>query len=446
MTGQSAQTEGPAADVIPTHPSRHHKLFYGWWIVGAAILVNYAYAVQFNSNFGVYVYTMGADMGWGRTALAGVQSLGRVPEALAAMLLGPVVDRHGARWLIGIGAVVVAASYLALATMQDLWQLYLYRGVIMSVGAVAMGGFLTVTVSNWFVAKRARALGIAGTGMSLGTATLPLGTAFVIDQWGWRFSWVVQAVLTLLLAIPAVVWLRRRPEDVGLRPDGFSDPDSTQHPDERQRNRQAELLAADVVWTRRQVLRTPTFWFTAIAYGVSAMALTATNLHIIPFLQDLGYPIALAAGAVGLRAVVVLIGQPIWGLAIEQAPLQAMQIVPFVFQGVAMLLFLLFPTPVGIIGGLILYGIGGGGSGVMQETIWAHFFGRLSLGTVRSAVWPIQMVLGAAGPVALGVAYDLSGSYARSWLFLAFGFFLGGLLISRARRPTPPRLPNRSLL
>jgi MFS transporter, OFA family, oxalate/formate antiporter len=415
-------------------------------MVGAALLVNFAYAVQFNSNFGVYVYTMGADMGWGRTAIAGVQSVGRLPEALGAMFLGPVVDRHGARWLIAGGAVVVALSYLALATIQDLWQLYVYRGLLMSVGAMAMGGFLTVAISNWFVSKRARALSIAGMGGSLGTATLPLATAYVIDQWGWRFSWVAQAGLTLLLAIPAVVLFRRRPEDVGLRPDGFTEEGSGQPLDERQRQRQAELLAADVVWTRRQVMRTSTFWFTAIAYGVSAMALTATNLHIIPFIQDLGYPIGLAAGAVALRAAVVLVAQPMWGIVIERSPLRAVQFVPFAFQGLAMLLFLLFPTPAGIVAGLVMYGIGGGGSGVMQETIWAHFFGRISLGTVRSAVWPLQMVLGAAGPVALGLAYDLTGSYARSWLFLALGFFLGGILIFQAKRPAPPPVPSSRLL
>ena len=86
-----------------------HRLFYGWWIVAAAVLSQYAYSIQFNANYGVYVYTMGAEMGWSRTALSAVQSIGRVPEGVVGILLGPVVDRHGARWIVGIGALLMGS-------------------------------------------------------------------------------------------------------------------------------------------------------------------------------------------------------------------------------------------------------------------------------------------------------------------------------------------------
>src|SRR5438874_12347650 len=117
-------------DVLSDPAAHRPRVFYGWWIVGAAVLAQYAYSVQFNANYGVYVYTMGAEMGWSRTALSAVQSIGRIPEALIGILLGPTVDRHGTRWITAIGALVLGGSLLALATLQGLWQVCLYPGVI----------------------------------------------------------------------------------------------------------------------------------------------------------------------------------------------------------------------------------------------------------------------------------------------------------------------------
>lgn len=140
------------------------------------MLAYYAFSITFNANYGVYIHTMGAEMGWSRTALSAVQSIGRIPEALVGVALGPTIDRHGARWIVGLGGLVMGGSLIALATIQDLWQLYLYRGVLMSVGGMCVGGFVSVTVSNWFRARRGRALGISNTGGSLGNATLPILT------------------------------------------------------------------------------------------------------------------------------------------------------------------------------------------------------------------------------------------------------------------------------
>lgn len=243
---------------------RRGRPFYGWWIVAAAVLSQYAYSIQFNANYGVYVYTMGAEMGWSRTALSAVQSVGRVPEGIFGVLLGPTVDRHGARWIVGIGALVMGFSLIALASVEELWQLYLYRGILMSAGGVCVGGFASVTVANWFRVKRGRALAISSAGASLGNATLPLITAFLIAARGWRESWAIQGIAIMVLAIPAVVTFRRRPEDVGLRPDGLS-AEAMSSLSERQQAREREMARADVVWTRGHALGPSAFWYTAVA-------------------------------------------------------------------------------------------------------------------------------------------------------------------------------------
>jgi sugar phosphate permease len=426
----------PEIESTPSPPARRRGVFYGWWIVGAAVLSQYAYSIQFNANYGVYVYTMGAEMGWSRTALSAVQSIGRIPEGILGIALGPVVDRHGARWIVAAGAVAMGLSLIALASVEELWQLYLYRGLIMSAGGVCVGGFASVTIANWFRVKRGRALAISSAGASLGNATLPLITAFLIGAVGWRESWAIQGVAIMILAIPAVFTFRRRPEDMGLRPDGLTEADVAAM-SERAQARERDLASADVVWTRARAMRTSAFWYTAIAYGVISMALTATNLHLFPFLEDLGYPAMIAAAGVSFRGALAVVTAPAWGLAIEYLPMRAVQIMPFVMQGLAMLMFFLFPVPAGIVVGLLLYGFGSGGGGILRESVWAYHFGRISLGAIRSAAYPIEALMSAIGPLAMGLAFDLAGSYSTAWLILFFTFVVAIGLVQLARRPAP---------
>jgi sugar phosphate permease len=418
-------------------PWRGKRVFYGWWIVGSAVLSQYAYSIQFNANYGVYVYTMGAEMGWSRTALSAVQSIGRIPEGIFGIALGPTVDRYGARWIVAIGALAMGLSLIALASIQELWQLYLYRGFLMSAGGVCVGGFASVTIANWFRVKRGRALAISSAGASLGNATLPLITAFMIAAVGWRESWAIQGVAIMLLAIPAVITFRRRPEDMGLRPDGLS-AESMGTMSQRDQARERELASRDVSWTRAQALKTSAFWYTAVAYGVISMALTATNLHLFPFLEDLGFSPLLAAAGVSFRGGLAVITAPAWGLAIEYLPMRVAQVVPFMMQGAAVMMFFLFPTPAGIAIGLLLYGLGSGGGGILRESVWAYQFGRISLGAIRTAAYPIEALMSAIGPLAMGLAYDLTGSYSQAWVLLFFSFLIAIGLVQLARRPTPP--------
>jgi MFS family permease len=189
------------------------------------------------------------------------------------------------------------------------------------------------------------------------------------------------------------------------------------------------------VWTRGQILRQPTFWFVSLAFGISYFALSATNLHLIPYLNDLGYALTLAAAAIGLRAAVGFFGSPGWGFALERLPLRYLVALPFIFQALAMLPFLLFPTAGGLVLAMMLYGVGYAGTIVMAEFVWAYYFGRLSLGAVRSVYLPINQFLGAVGPLVAALMFDYFHTYNQVWILLVIGFTLAAVLVQLARRP-----------
>jgi MFS family permease len=362
-----------------------------------------------------------------------------VPEIFLAPFLGSLVDKYGARWLVGAGGLIVALAFAAMAAVTEIWQLYLFRGFIVSAGAVCLGSFLGVSVANWFVAYRPRAVSIMQMGSSAANAALPVVTATVVAAAGWRSSWIVMGLLTMALVIPAVVIFRRRPEDVGLLPDG-AEP-GAEGASTTLSSRRLATTDSDVTWTRGQVMTMPVFWIMSFAFGVSTMALTATNLHLVPFLIDLGYPLEIAAAAVSFRATIGFLGSPVLGFGIERISFRLAMILPFVFQTGSMLALLFFPTTEGILLSMTLYGAGYAGVNILTELAWAHYFGRLSLGTVRGLAFPVQTVLASAGPLAMGLISDTFHSYQLAWLALALGFGLSGLLLQFARPPRPPARP-----
>jgi MFS family permease len=404
----------------------------------SAFLANFAYAEQFNSTYGVFVYHVGAEMGWGRSALGGVKAVARLPEALMAVFIGPFVDRYGGRWFIVGGGIVVGLCFILASTVAEIWQLYAYMAILMPLGSVCLGGFVTtVVVSNWFVSKRGRAIGIVGMGTSVSTMLLPLASSAMIESWGWRAAWAVMGIGVMVLVIPAALFVRRRPEDIGLHPDGLeatadAAPVRLTPVQERRRER---LLAADVVWSRSEVLRSPTLWAMVFAWGIAWFSVAGTNLHMVAFFLDLHYPLAIAAAAVSFRSAMALVANPMWGYLVERFPVKLMGSLQFSLAAVGIAMWLLPPSPATLIIGLILFGFGNGGSQVVAEVIWAEFFGRISLGTVRSVSYPLQTAFSALGPVVMGLMYDTSGSYQSSFVVMVAGSLLAAGLVQLARPP-----------
>ena len=200
------------------------------------------------------------------------------------------------------------------------------------------------------------------------------------------------------------------------------------------------MLAADVVWRRADVIRSPVLWVLAFAWGFQTFAVTGTNVHMVPFLHDMGAPLLIAAAAVSLRSGVALVAQPIWGYIVDRVPIKPVASLQFIVTAAGIAMWLLPTSVPTIVLGLFLFGLGGSGGAVVSEMIWAGFYGRLSLGAVRGIAYPLQNILGAFGPLGIGLLNDLSGSYATAFVVMAIGSLVAAGLVQFAR---PPRAPAR---
>jgi OFA family oxalate/formate antiporter-like MFS transporter len=173
-------------------------MFYGYWIVIAALVSQFVMTGTQVSIVGVFLKPVTEDLEWSRSEFFYAQTVGRFVFAFVGFFIGVYVDRFGARPLMLIGVVFLSITLFLVSEIHTLWQWVLLRGVIYTIGAVLVGNLVVnVTISKWFVEKRGRAIGIPSMGVSLAGVVWPPLMVAVTDEFGWRAAWRLLAVLAL---------------------------------------------------------------------------------------------------------------------------------------------------------------------------------------------------------------------------------------------------------
>jgi cyanate permease len=274
---------------------------------------------------------------------------------------------------------------------------------------------------------------------------MPVAAATLMLYVGWRGAWVVFGVFALLLVVaPALLFMRRSPEEMGLLPDGgpvgVKEAVATSH----KRQRHTKRTGADnVEWSRNEALRTPVFWLIASTFGVAQIGVTGLNLHVFSYVTDQGHPTLVAASVMSIIAVMQFSTPIVWGTLADRMDNGILNMAKCALQGAGLLLALSLPGLAPLYAGFFIYGIGMGGTAILAETIWADFFGRISLGKIRGMGSLVTSVFSAGGPPFFGILFDYTQSY-----YLSFSIFIGMLftsaVLSLCLRP-PTKRPELAL-
>jgi MFS family permease len=278
---------------------RKPSLFYGWYIVGVGVLSNIASVFSFSSTLSVFLTPITGDLGVSRGSFSLVRTGEILVSSLIVPFIGPVIDRHGGRGMIATGAVIASAGYFLLSQVQHFWQFLFLSCTVVVLGDTLMNSLVSVILSRWFIRKRGRVIAIASLGTGIAKVSMPLFATSLFVWVGWRHTWTVFAILTLALVVaPALALLRRSPEDMGLLPDGEPAarvPGSAGETGGKLSAAQRQALAADVPWSRREVLRTQAFWLLVVSFGIVSVGIAGLNLHMYAFVTDAGSPPMIAA-------------------------------------------------------------------------------------------------------------------------------------------------------
>ena len=398
--------------------------FYGWLLVAVAF-VTMAVGVNARTAFSLLFPAILGEFGWDRGVTAGAFSFGFLVSAVVTPFVGRVMDLRGPRIVVELGVLTMGAGLILASLASEPWQLYL------TLGALAGGGVNCFTytgqslyLTNWFVRRRGLALSLAFSGVGIGSITILPWLGWLIGAAGWRPACIELGILLLVLLGPLNLLLKRRPEDMGLRPDGLVSGGASA---DRAANVVDRAWAA-VDWTLGRALRTRRFWWLAAGYFCGLFSWYAVQVHQTKYLIDIGFAPNEAAWALGLVSLVAIPGQIALGHLSDRIGREWVWMIGnlgFVICYLALIGLRTAPSQMLLYVMVLAQGTLGYSLTSVMGPIPAEIFEGRHYGSIFGTVMLAAILGGAAGPWVTGILYDVTGTYS-----IAFCIAAGCSLIS----------------
>ncbi len=180
-------------------------------------------------SFTAYFPLLQDQFGWSRTQLAGAFSLSRAESGLLGPIQGWLIEKFGPRAVIRLGVLMLGTGFMLFSRIDSVLSYYL-TFALMAIGS-SLATYLTVssTVVNWFIKRRALAIGLTLSGFGFGGLLVPV-VAWSLLTFGWRPTAFYSGVVIILIGMPIAQIMRRTPEHYGYLPDGEVANDTDQMP------------------------------------------------------------------------------------------------------------------------------------------------------------------------------------------------------------------------
>ena len=385
------------------------------------------------------------EMNWSRSAIGITAAAGVWGSGLIAPFIGRLADRHGPRWLMPIGTVVLGGCLYALGGVTTIWQFFLFAVIGRAISQPLLIGLVPRTVAvNFFDRRRNLALAFSGLFRPFTSAINIQIISNVAVARGWRTSFRYLGVVSLVLSIPLIIVVRRRPEDIGLLPDGAAPIDSSTMENRACGSRIPPRPATTQVdWTAKEVMKTRTFWLIALTSLVSGTAGSGIGFNMVPYFHEsanLSTPQAAGVLSVSTFLSLASLG---WGALADKFTPRLCIIAAMAGATMATLYLL----TVSNLATAYLFGVGWGlvsaGSDILIYMVLAQYFGRNAYGTISGMLRPFE-----AGGLGLGMtlgtlSYDLTRSY--KWLILGSvaAHAVAAVLVFLAKQPAEPQRASR---
>ncbi len=396
------------------------KFFYGYIIAVTGFFIQLISFGVYNT-FGIFFVQLSTEFGWTRATTAGARSLSPLIFGLGSIVAGRLNDRFNPRLVMTIFFLVLGSGYVLMSQVNTVWQFYLFYGIIIGVGTSGSDVPILSTLARWFVKKRGMMTGIMKVGAGLGMLSMPLVANWLISNHGWRVSYIIIGVTSLIFLIPAAQFLRRDPGQMGLLPDGAT-------------VKEASPASEDREISLRQAMHTRQFWLLSAVFLFFAFCVHTVLTHIYPHAVDLGISATVAANFLATIGGASIIGRLIMGRAGDRIGNKPAMIIDLIILAVALLWLQLANETWELYLFVALYGFAHGGLFTLISPMIAELFGLGSHGVIFGAINFLAAAGGAIGPVAVGYIFDVTGSYQLGFILLAAASILAVLLMINVRR------------
>ncbi|MBI4285740.1 MAG: MFS transporter [Chloroflexi bacterium] len=408
---------------------KNRVFYYGWFLlVSSLIIATMGYSIRY--SFPLFYAEILREFGKTRAETAMAFSISILVYGISSPVIGTMTDRFGPRKVLVTGAFILVAGLLVVSQMQSLWPLYVFFGVVSSVGVNSLGYAVhTVYLTNWFVTRRGLAFGVISA--SAGAAML-VGALYsgLIVGLGWRMAYVVLAAMAFIIIVPlAILVIRRTPQEKGLLPDGAL---------AEQRavaTRKAESLVLDrewasTDWTLARAMKRRQFWFLLLNNVGSGITLNLVLAHQPIHTQDIGFSSIIAASVYGIVGATIIAGN-LSGFISDRLGREASYALGAVacIIGVAALILASVSQPWLLYVFAVIFGWGYGMAMPSYFSAAADLFGGKHFGAINGMSIVGFGIGGFLGPWVGGLIFDTVQDYTLAFIVAGLGISMGSLSI-----------------
>jgi len=403
------------------------RLYYGWVIVAVLMIsITLAYAVR--SSFTVFYVAILDDFGWTRAETAGIFSLSLIVYGVGGIAAGILLDKLGPRKLFPLAAGLIALGALWCSRATELWEFYTAFGLIVAFGQCTLGYVPTMTVVNhWFVRRRGLALGLVMFGFSLSFLLSPL-TQYLRETVGWRNAFIIFAMATLAIVIPLTsIFMRHRPQDIGLLPDGDSRTSQSRAETEKRDNASViDRRWAATEWSLPLALKTRRLWLCIMVAVMMGVVVNFPQVHQVAFITDIGYSSMFAVTVFSIFGLLNGIG-PIGGLISDRIGRET----GITLGAISIAIGTTIALSISRTGlewawylSVICYGLGIGLLAPTLAATYGDLFAGKNLGSIIGFINAGFGIGGAIGPYLAGYIYDVTGNYTLAFIMVLSSAFI----------------------
>ena len=383
-------------------------LYFGWYVCAATLFIGFV-SIGARNSFGVFVIPMSEEFGWSRLTVSIAAALGVLVNGIIQPFMGQLFDRTGGRKVILTGLLALGISTVLLSlTFHILFLVFMFGFIAsMAQGGPALSNTAAL-MSRWFKRRRATAISINSAALSLGGLIMVPFSMYLLQATSWRVAWIGLGIIVLTSLPLAYFFIRERPSDMGLNPDG--DPSSSEDGANPSRR---ELKGPLEVETWRESFKSAPIWQMAGSYFVCGTTTFVLSVHFIPFaIEDRGISGTTAATIFGYMMGLNIIGALGAGLLADKiGGTKNWLALVYFMRGIAYIVLLTVDS----VAGLWIFASIAGFSWVatlpLTSSLTADVYGFKAMGTISGITFMFHQFGGFGSVLLAGLLFDITGSY-----------------------------------
>ena len=370
----------------------------------------------------VYLHTISQQHNWSIGLVSSALTLSFLVNASVLIFVGPAIARYGAKPMMMAGSASMAIGLSSMGQVTEVWQIY-PAFALMGLGWSCLSTTaLTTTLAPWFSKFQGRAVSTAMLGASVGGM---IGVPFLltlIETVGFE-----RAMLCAGLIVVVVIWpisffvLKRRPQDMGLHPDGLSGIGQTSAAEAKQ-------------WTRKTALQTTELRTVMLAFGLALMVQIGFLTHQVSMLLPVVGP-RVTGLCVTAAAFSAFLARMLLARFSDRMDVRIIASGVLLQAALAILLVCVLPTtPWALMLVVVLYGMTAGNVTTLPPIIVRREFGASSFGIVFGICAMIMQLMSAMGPGVFGLLFDWSGNYRLPLAIASLMNLIAAVIVLRGRK------------